>query len=95
MAFHLPFSRIRLADYGNRIPFLTFELIADEAAPDLADVFSDASGGIIQSDADLPVAGYAALGSSIRAAIDPLVDFYSIELVDDGGPCAHRSAVPP
>lgn len=78
------FEDLELADYGNRIPFLTFELIADGAAPKLADLLADASGGIVQCTANQIVDGYAALGSSIKAAIEPLTDFYSVALFDDG-----------
>jgi len=78
------FENLELADYGNRIPFLTFELIADEGPADLAQLFADASDGIVEPEVDLAIDGYAALGSSISAAIAPLVDFYSVGLVDDG-----------
>jgi hypothetical protein len=63
---------------------LTFELVADEAAPALDELLADASGGIVQCSAAQAVEGYAALGSSIKAAIEPLTDFHSVALFDDG-----------
>jgi hypothetical protein len=39
------FENLELADYGNRIPFLTFEVVADEAPPAIATILSDASRG--------------------------------------------------
>jgi hypothetical protein len=63
---------------------LTFELIADADAPNLNELLADVSGGIIQCDAGQLVDGYAALGSSIKAAIGPLIDFHSVALFDDG-----------
>jgi hypothetical protein len=78
------FENLELAEYGNRIPFLTFEVFADNGAVMLADVLAHASGGLVSCDADQTLAGYAAYGQSMKAAIQPLVDCYAIELFDDG-----------
>jgi hypothetical protein len=78
------FENLELAEYGNRIPFLTFEVFADHGAVMLADVLADASDGIVACDADQAIAGYAAYGQSMKAAIQPLVDCYAVELFDDG-----------
>jgi hypothetical protein len=77
------FEDLELADYGNRIPFLTFEVFADEAL-NVGEVLNDASDGIVESTDAQTITGYAAYGDSIKAAIKPLVDCYSIELFDDG-----------
>ncbi|MEO6198958.1 MAG: phage tail protein [Sphingomicrobium sp.] len=78
------FEDLELAEYGNRIPFLTFELVADEEPPVLGAILGDASGGAVAVAAETVVAGYAAYGASIRAAIKPLVEAYGVELFDDG-----------
>lgn len=78
------FENLELAEFGNRIPFLTFEVIADEAAPTVASILADASAGVITSDASQSVAGYAAYGLSTKAAVEPLVRSYGIDLFDDG-----------
>ena len=78
------FENLELADYGNRIPFLTFEIVGDETAPSIGAVLADTSNGLIASDSARPLAGFAAYGSSIKAAIDPLVSSYAINLFDDG-----------
>ena len=78
------FEDLELAEYGNRIPFLTFEVEADAAAPELGDTLADASGGIVQSGSAVLIDGYAAHGSSIKSAVEPLVDHFGLELFDDG-----------
>ena len=78
------FENLKLADYGNRIPFLTFELVGDQNAPAIGAILADASNGLIGSDAAQEVVGYAAYGQSIRSAVEPLIDGYAIQLFDDG-----------
>lgn len=79
------FENLELADYGNRIPFLTFEVAADEGDPTLAEVIGDASAGVIASNDARTLVGYAASGKSMRAAVDPLVTTFDIALRDEGG----------
>ena len=63
------FEDLKLAAYGNRIPFLTFELELDGSPPPLASVLNDASAGLIQSDADALLSGFAAYGSSVADSL--------------------------
>jgi hypothetical protein len=78
------FEDLELGDYGNRIPFLTFEVQADEGSPTVGFLLIDASGGVIVSDATQQVIGFAAYGSSIKSSVDPLVSNFGIDLFDDG-----------
>jgi len=78
------FEDLELAEYGNRIPFLTFEIVADAEAPAIGEILSDASLGSIDCTDDRTVIGYAAHGASIRGAIQPLVEHFGVDLVDDG-----------
>ncbi|MGE5100750.1 MAG: phage tail protein [Deltaproteobacteria bacterium] len=78
------FENLELVQFGNRIPFLTFEVVADNAPPTIATVLADASRGAIECEADDTLVGYAAYGGSIRAAVRPLVDCYEVALFDDG-----------
>ena len=78
------FENLELAAFGNRIPFMTFEVIADAAAPALSAILADASGGAISSGAAGTLSGYAAYGPSIAAAVQPLVDCFDLPLFDDG-----------
>ena len=77
------FENLELADYGNRIPFLTFEVVADET-PTIAAILSDASAGAIECEARDTLLGYAAYGPTVRGAVQPLVDCYDVALFDDG-----------
>ena len=84
------FENLQLADFGNRIPFLTFEVIADVEPPSASSILADASAGAIVCQADQSIVGYAAYGASIQTAVQPIVDCYGLNLFDDGS--AVRSA---
>ncbi|MEZ5655581.1 MAG: phage tail protein [Sphingobium sp.] len=80
------FEGLELADFGNRIPSLTFELVADGASVAIADIASDISGGAIaaeDSSATPRVAGYAASGT-VADALSPLADGYDLALRSGG-----------
>src|SRR5437868_407699 len=66
------FENLELADFGNRIPFLTFEIMGDSVPPSVGAVMTDASNGLIAADAQQQLGGYAAYGQSIRSAIQPV-----------------------
>jgi hypothetical protein len=78
------FENLELAEFGNRIPFLTFEVIADAAPVAIGSLLADASGGAIASSATRTIGGFAAYGSSIASAVEPLATTFAIPLVDDG-----------
>jgi len=79
------FEDMALTEYGNRIPSLTFELIADDAPPRVSAVISDISGGVIADAGDeAALVGFAALGSDQRSAVEPLVDLWGGVYHDDG-----------
>ena len=71
---------------------LTFEVEADEESPTVGLVISDASGGTISSEAAEPLLGFAAYGSSVRNAVEPLIDSYGVDLFDDGASLRSASA---
>jgi hypothetical protein len=78
------FENLELAEYGNRIPFLTFEVTADEPAASLETILGDASAGAIVSDAQGTMAGYAAYGPSVKSSVEPLISSFGVDLFDDG-----------
>lgn len=78
------FENLELSDFGNRIPFMTFEVLADPEAPTISSILGDASDGVIASDSRETVSGYAAYGKSVAAAVEPLVDCFDTPLFDDG-----------
>ncbi|HEU0097469.1 MAG TPA: phage tail protein [Allosphingosinicella sp.] len=87
------FEDFQLADYGNRIPSLTFEVEADSGTIGLAAVAAALGGGLATIGESVAVAGYAAGGDSVRAAIAALAELEPLSLVDDGQGLAIASGV--
>ena len=79
------FENLELADFGNRIPFLTFEVLGDAAPPSIGSILTDATAGAMLSSVAQPIIGYAAHGTNRRAAIEPLIDHFGLELRDRQG----------
>ena len=82
------FEDLQLADYGNRIPSLTFEVVAEEGVVAVDRIAAELSGGAIQSNggAARAIGGYAASGTSVADALAPLVDGYDLALrADENG----------
>ena len=78
------FEDLMLGDFGNRIPSLTFELVADPDGVTVGDIVSDASEGLIDCGDDRAVPGYALYGQDVEAAVAPLIEAFAINLVDGG-----------
>lgn len=78
------FEDFQLADYGNRIPSLTFEVEADPGGTDVGAVAAALGEGLGTSGEWAALAGYAAGGDSIRAAIAALAELEPLSLIDDG-----------
>lgn len=70
-AAYAVFEMLQLADFGNRIPSLTFEVIADEGAV-LVSTIAKALAGEVSGTAALAVGGFAASGGSVRAVLETL-----------------------
>lgn len=67
------FEHLELGDFGNRIPSLSFEVIADlEPAPAGAIAVELAGAGLASLDSTVPLDGFAAAGTSVRAVIETL-----------------------
>ena len=88
------FEDLELAPFGNRIPNLTFELIAAEEGETLGDILGDASGGLVDSGDDRLVSGYALYGSDLGSALGPLVEGFSLDLADSHGRFCDRADAP-
>nr|WP_294849829.1 phage tail protein [uncultured Sphingomonas sp.] len=79
------FERLDLSSFGNRIPMLTFEVVADDGAVEVVDLLDDASGGVIGgASSGQAVAGYAAHGGGIGDAVAPLIEAFGLALRDEG-----------
>ncbi|MEO6247509.1 MAG: phage tail protein [Sphingomicrobium sp.] len=87
------FEDLALGEYGNRIPLLTFEVIADEGAVAAGFVLGDASGGAIDSGSMVALGGYAAHGGDRRSAVTPVVDLLGIRVREGTGVASDRGTV--
>lgn len=89
------FEDLHLAEFGNRIPQLTFEIVADEPGTTLGEILSDASDDAVRSADSTPILGYAAYGRDIAGALVPLVELYGVRVADLGGSLQHVKPAPP
>jgi hypothetical protein len=78
------FEDLQLEDFGNRIPSLSFEVIADQGPVPVAAIASALSGGAVIGTTGAVVDGYAAGGESVRAAIETLAAAMPLTIADDG-----------
>lgn len=66
------FENLQLADYGNRIPSLTFEVVADASPVSAGAIVAELSDGLVDgAGVTLPVPGFAAYGNA-RAVIETI-----------------------
>lgn len=79
------FENLQLADFGNRIPSLTFEVIADATPPAVGAVARALAPGIVRGDGPVQVVpGYVAAGESAASALTTLAGLGGAWLVPDG-----------
>jgi hypothetical protein len=78
------FENMSLEDFGNRIPSLTFEILADSGAVPIGAMAEDLTDGIVVAGETPTLSGYAAGGDSVRAALEGLADVVPLSLVKDG-----------
>ncbi len=79
---YVVFEGLQLADYGNRIPSLTFEVIADPGPLGIGAILSDLAGVPIAyagKDEEPGFSGFAAAGDDLRDATAALVDAYDLQ----------------
>ncbi len=78
------FEDFQLEDFGNRIPSLTFEVEADPEPVAIGAIAEALGGGAVAAGETPALAGYAAGGDSVRAALEALADIVPLSLADDG-----------
>ncbi len=78
------FEDFQLADYGNRIPSLSFEVEADTGSVPLARIIGELSEGEAIADSSAALTGYSAQDESVRGAIETLLAALPHQLSDDG-----------
>ena len=79
------FEDLPLADYGNRIPNLTFEVVADGSTDAGAVVAALAPDGVAIAGAFPALGGFAAAqAGSARDQLGQLTELYDLRYIDDG-----------
>jgi hypothetical protein len=78
------FEDMALEDFGNRIPSLTFEIVAEAAPVAIGAIAEELAEGRVLAGATPALSGYAATGDSIRGALEGLADVVPLSLADDG-----------
>ncbi|WP_448662334.1 phage tail protein [Sphingomonas sp. CJ20] len=67
------FEDLELGDFGNRIPSLTFEVIADAGPCDAGAILATlADGDLAAEGGGVPLGGFSAYGASVRAVAETL-----------------------
>ena len=78
---YVVFEDLQLAEFGNRIPSLTFEIVERSGPLAVASFLSDVSDGEITAQSAIEIGGFAAAGANVRDAISPILDICPIELI--------------
>lgn len=78
---YVVFEDLQLADYGNRIPSLTFEIEADEGPVEIGALAGELSDGQLTGDGLGQVNGLAASGADVGEAIAPLAEVCDLAFV--------------
>ncbi len=78
------FEDLQLADFGNRIPSLTFEVFERDDPLTLAHIISGLSSRTISSQSGQGVTGFAGAGASLGEALSPLLEAFPVQLVARG-----------
>ncbi len=78
------FEGLALAEFGNRIPQLTFEVEADSGPVSCGGIARALSPVVRPGDAGMSVAGFAASGGSVRAVLEMLAGMSGGQWVAEG-----------
>jgi hypothetical protein len=79
------FEDLQLADFGNRIPLLTFEVTADPGPVAAGTIAETLSCGTIVGGETPAFVGYAASGDSVRGAVEALGEGVPLCFAPEGG----------
>jgi hypothetical protein len=90
------FENLQLGDYGNRIPSLTFEVIADAGPVRVGAIAAALSDGAVAGDqADQPLGDFAAYGDSVASVLTTLASASGAWFAPDGSAVAMRAGDTP
>ncbi|MFN3387430.1 MAG: phage tail protein [Allosphingosinicella sp.] len=79
------FEDFHLADYGNRIPSLSFEIEAEAAPVAIGAIAEELSGRAVAAGETMALTGFAASGDSVRGVLESLAEAVPLSLVEAGG----------
>lgn len=79
------FENLELADFGNRIPSLSFEIEGDAGEVSIGAVAAELSGGAVADAGGPGLLGYAASGGSVADALAPLAQAHGLALREEAG----------
>jgi hypothetical protein len=79
------FEDLQLANYGNRIPSLTFEIFERDTPVPASAIFADASGGAVNGQSNQTLLGFALEGTTAKDSIASLLETLPIELLAKDG----------
>ncbi len=90
------FESLQLADFGNRIPSLTFEVIGDPAPVTVGAIAAALAGGLVDgAEAVQPLGGFAAYGDSVASVLDTLARAGGAWFAPDGAIVRMRTGATP
>jgi Putative phage tail protein len=78
------FENMQLADFGNRIPSLSFEVVADEGNIAVGAILNDLGGPAVAASVPTLVGGFAAYGDSVRGVAEALATAIPFSTRDEG-----------
>jgi Putative phage tail protein len=78
------FEDFQLAAYGNRVPSLSFEVVADEGAISMPVLIGELSGGAVTGTGPALIGGMAVTGESVRGVAVALGEALPMRLRDAG-----------
>ncbi len=78
------FETMELGDYGNRIPSLTFEVVAEDGPVSVGQIAAELTGGRAVDAGTPALSGYAAHGDSMRGAVADMVEIMALPVVEYG-----------
>ncbi len=78
---YVVFEDLPLAEFGNRIPSLTFEIFERDGPLALAALLNRVSKGDIATQSAVEIIGFAVAGASVREAIAPILETCPLEIV--------------
>lgn len=88
------FENLALADFGNRIPSLTFEVFADDGAVTLTAILRDAAPELAVVQSADAVLGYSLESGSAAALVDAIGEVLPLACISQGAVLSLASAAP-